>query len=282
MRGAKQSNGARGNVFKFLEQHNGHYSEKEGIQIRYNDQDDLTVKAYFRSYDSACQLQTALNQWEIHKDLANLNGVTLDPPTPSKIDLPPDVALKRIYLQHYRPQESESPCQTIDQLHSYRLSVPVTEPAEVDSPLVQFQSIDKRVPHLNHYKCHLKDKAKFRKLQSNENNMVAASWSFHQQLDGLNVQEGIPLAAMSVKDASNDPSAAHDNRYCVTLAIQFFYPELAALFVALVGARKIDETHSWETVVYVKDKKLFSECVEWKFQDTMEQWRRHREFLEQE
>ena len=54
VRGAKQSNGARGNVFKFLERDMGHYSKQEGIQIFY-EQDNLTVRAYFISYDSACQ-----------------------------------------------------------------------------------------------------------------------------------------------------------------------------------------------------------------------------------
>jgi hypothetical protein len=81
--------------------------------------------------------------------------VTLDPLTPAKIDRPSD--LKRIYLQNYKPQESESPCQTLNQLHSYRLSVPVTKPVEADTALARHQSMDKLVPHLKHYKCHLKD-----------------------------------------------------------------------------------------------------------------------------
>ena len=279
VRGAKQSNGARGNVFKFLERHLGHYSEQEGIQIRY-EQDDLHIHAYFLSYDAACQLQTALNEWEIHKELANLRGISLDPLTPAQTARPPD--LKRIYLQDYNPQESESPCQTLDQLHSYRLSVPVTEPAEPNTPLVRFQSIDKVVPHLKHYKCHLKDKAKFKHLQNDENNMLAASWTFHQQLDGLNVEEGMPLAAISVKKASSGQIAAHDNRYSVTLLIEFFYPELAAVFAAPVEAGKGDQENTWETVVYVQDRNVFAECVRWKFQDTMEQWQKHRAFLEQE
>ena len=282
VRGAKQSNGARGNVFKFLERHCGHYSEQEGIQIRYEN-DDLHIKAYFVSYEAACQLQTALNEWEIHKELANLRGVALDPLTPAGISMPPD--LKRIYLQDYQPQDSESPCQTLDQLHSYRLSVPVTEPVEPNTPLVRYQSIDKLVPHLKHYKCHLKDKAKFQRLQTNENNMLAASWTFHQQLVGLNVDEGMPLAAISVKEASRCRIAAHDDRYRVTLSIKFFYPELASSFAALEGAHMVvddDGSRYWETVVHVKDKKLFLECIEWKFQDTTKQWQNHREFLEQE
>ena len=279
VRGAKQSNAARGNVFKFLERYLGHYSEQEGIQIRY-EQDDLHIQAYFHSYDSACQLQTALNGWEIHKDLANLKGVTLDPLTPAQITRPLD--LKRIYLQHYNPQDTESPCQTLDQLHSYRLSVPVTEPAEPNTPLVRFQSIDKLVPHIKHYKCHLKDKAKFKRLQNNENNMLAASWTFHQQLDGLNVDEGIPLAAICVKESSSCRIAAHDNRYSVTLSIEFFFPELASSFAAPKGATKSDQENTWEVTVYVQDKSTFSDCVGWKFEDTKKQWQKHRDFLDQE
>ena len=277
--GAKQSNGARGNVFKFLERHLGHYSVEEGIQIQYEG-DDLYMKAYFLTYESACQLQNALNAWEIHKDLANLRGVTLDPLTPTQIPRPTD--LRRIYLQQYQPQDSESSCQTLAHLHSYRLSVPVTEPAEPNTPLVRFQSIDKLIPHLNHYKCHLKDKARFKGLQSNENNMVAASWAFHQQLDGLNVKEGIPLVAISIKSASNHWVASHDNRYPVTLSIEFFYPDLAASFAAVDGARKGMDDSTWETLVYVQDKILFVECVQWKYLETKQQWQNHRAFLEQE
>jgi hypothetical protein len=211
--------------------------------------------------------------WEIHKELANLGGVTVDPLTPAKIDRPSD--LQRIDLRDYTPQEYESPCQTLDQLHSYRLSVPVTEPVETGTPLFQYQSIDKLIPHLKHYKCHLKDKAKFKQLQNDENNIVAASWPFHQQLDGLNVEEGMPLLAMSVKEASSCRSATHANRYPVTLSIRFFFPELAASFAAQEFARKGNDD-TWETIVYVQDKSTFSECVEWKFQDTISQWEAHR------
>ena len=277
--GARQSNGARGNVFKFLERHNGRYSEQEGIQIFY-EHDDLMVKAYFLTDEAASSFQNALNQWDIHKELANLKGVTLDPLTPAQIPRPPD--LNRIYLQNYNPQESESPCQTLDQLRSYRLSVPVTEAAEPHSPLVRFQSVDKLVPHIKHYKCHLKDKSKFKVLQNNETNMLAASWNFHQQLDGLNVEEGIPLAAISVKQASNSRVATHDNRYCVTLSVEFFYPELAVSFAALEEAKKNESENIWETVVYVEDKSLFADCVAWKYEDTIRQWKYHRAFLEEE
>ncbi|KAG7340296.1 hypothetical protein IV203_023839 [Nitzschia inconspicua] len=275
---AKQSKGARGNVFKFLENHYGHYSLTDGIQVDYTG-NNLTFKAYFRSYDAACAFQNAMNQWEIHKELAHLGGVTLDPPTPAAVPWQSDFT--RFYLQDYKPNDHESPCQTLDQLHSYHLSVPVTEPVEPTSNLLRYQCIDQPMPHINHYKCHLKDKAKFKQLQRNENNMVAASWLFHQQLDGLNVAEGIPLVALSFKTASNDRLVSHNRRYRVTLLVEFFYQELAAAFAPTGLARKIDET-SWEISLYVEDKDMFKECIDWKSANTKKQWNDHREFLNAE
>lgn len=240
---------------------------------------DLTVKVYFKEERDACDFQTKLNEWEIHKQLANLNGVEIDPVTPAPVPRPID--LERIRMQDYEPRESESPCQTLDQLHPFRLSVPVTEPVEPGAQLAQYQSIDKLVPHIDHYKCHLKDKAKFKHRQKNESNMVAASWSFHQMMDGLHTTEGIPLVALSVKAVSEQRQSAYDNRYAVTLLLEFFYEELATVFSAKEGARKIDAS-SWETVVFVRDKVVFEECVKWKLNDTREKWQEHRNFLDHE
>ena len=239
--------------------------------------EDLTVKVYFEEKRDACDFQNNLNEWEIHKQLANLKGVEIDPVTPAEVPKPSD--LERIRLQDYVPHGSESPCQTLDQLHSYHLSVPVTEPVEPNTPLVRYQSIDKLIPHIEHYKCHLKDKAKFKSLQNDENNMVAASWPFHQMMDGLNTMEGIPLVALSVKEASEQRLSAYDNRYAVTLLLEFFYKDLAAVFAAKEGARRVSSS-SWETVVYVRDKTEFEKCVVWKFNDTQKKWEDHRAFLE--
>jgi hypothetical protein len=41
--------------------------------------------------------------------------------------------------------------------------------------------------------------------------MLAASWTFHQQLNGLNVEEGIPLEAIPVKKSSMYRSSSHED-----------------------------------------------------------------------
>jgi hypothetical protein len=277
--GAVRSNGARGNVFKFLERHMGHFSRKDGIQILYDPNGNLSATAYFLTYESACQFQNSMNEWEIHKELANLRGVEIDPITPQQVPNPLD--LVRIRLQDYQPQASESPCQSINQIHSYRLSVPVTEAVDPTTELAKYQSIDKLLPHLQHYKCHLKNKSKFKELRNDENNIVAASWIFHQLLDGLNTAEGIPLVLLSVKSASDHRIAAQGNRVLVTLNLEFFFQENAAAFAASEGARKVDDMN-WETVIFVKDRDQFQKCVEWKYGVTKTAWDQHRHFLADE
>eukprot|EP00173_Palmaria_palmata_P002256 Plantae.Rhodophyta-Palmaria_palmata.ctg24150.p1 GENE.Plantae.Rhodophyta-Palmaria_palmata.ctg24150~~Plantae.Rhodophyta-Palmaria_palmata.ctg24150.p1 ORF type:complete len:125 (+),score=19.05 Plantae.Rhodophyta-Palmaria_palmata.ctg24150:35-376(+) len=113
--------------------------------------------------------------------------------------------------------------------------------------------------------------------------MVAASWTFHQPLDGLNTVEGIQLVALSVKSTSDHRIAARGDRFSVTINLKFFYQENAAAFAGNQGASKckVDELN-WETVVFVKDKDQFQKCVEWKYADTATAWEKHRSFLQQE
>ena len=125
----------------------------------------------------------------------------------------------------------------------------------------------------------MKNKSKFKKLQNDENNIVAASWTFHQLLDGLNTEEGIPLVKLSVKSASDHRIASQGNRFSVTLNLEFFYEENAFAFAGNEGAKKVDELN-WETVIFVKDKDQFQKCVEWKYGDTTIAWEKHRRFLD--
>jgi hypothetical protein len=109
--------------------------------------------------------------------------------------------------------------------------------------------------------------------------MVVASWPFHQMLDGLNTEESIPLVALGVKSMSERRLAQNDNRYSVTMVLEFYEKVDAEAFQKREGAKRID-AKTWETVVFVSDKVLFEECVKWKGNNTREQWRQHRAFLD--
>jgi hypothetical protein len=218
----------------------------------------------------------ALISWNMHKAIHNL-GEVIDPINP--LEVPRTDDLIRIVITDYDPKGSESPCSELEQLLSYRLSGPSTEGVEPQTSLAKFQAIDKPRADVLHCKCHLKGRAKFRNLASNENNMVAASWLFHQMMDGLNTVEGIPLVAISIETASEHRSAAHDNRYVVTLQLEFYNETSALTFVPTAQAKKVDNIR-WATSVYAKDLALFQECVAWKAKDTQAKWQTHREFWE--
>ena len=107
--------GARGNVYKILEQEHGCFSLAEGRMVTYTG-NDLSVKAYFRTWDRACNFQTRLNNWEDHKELVNLEAIETQ--SPAHVVSPDD--LERFLLSHYNPSESESPCHTLADMKSYR------------------------------------------------------------------------------------------------------------------------------------------------------------------
>jgi len=113
VKGALRSNRARGNVYKALEKHNGLFSKSEGKQVTYEG-DDLVVRAYFEDSGKAMSFQTSINEWELQKVLLLIDGVEINPPDPEPVRKPHD--LTRFYLQYYKPQDSESTCQTLDQL----------------------------------------------------------------------------------------------------------------------------------------------------------------------
>ena len=275
VKGALQSRGARGNLYKVLQATFGHYCESEGIRIFYDGQ-HLRGKAYFVSYEHASLFTNKMLEWEIHKELVHLEGVEFESNTPTRENDPGD--LKRILLQDYKAGDTESPIYSLNQLHSYRFSVPETTAVDATTPLAKFQCLDKQVLGYNPYKCHLKDKTKFKSLQNNENNMVAASWQLHQQMDGLNATDGIPGVRITVHSSTGERSAEHEQRIPVCLNLEFRNHHLASLFQGVAMPRKISAT-VWQITIFVQDLDLFRECVAWKANDTTRRWDAHERFL---
>jgi len=91
------------------------------------------------------------------------------------------------------------------------------------------------------YKCNLKDKAKFKSVARNPNNVLAASWPLHQMLDGINNRDNMSVVKLSVVSASDTTTAAQGNRYSVTLQLQFFNEVDAAGFQARFGTTQVDK-----------------------------------------
>mmetsp|Transcript_9267 Transcript_9267/g.17729 ORF Transcript_9267/g.17729 Transcript_9267/m.17729 type:complete len:125 (-) Transcript_9267:92-466(-) len=106
---------------------------------------------------------------------------------------------------------------------------------------------------------------------NNPNNILAASWPLHQMLDGLDHYENMPVIKLSISSVTDETIATQDNRYSVTLQLEFFNEVDAAAFQARDGARQVDK-RTWQTTVYVKNKDEFAAFVDWKGSDTQRQW----------
>ena len=277
VKGALRSHGSRGNVYKTLEKCRGCFRISAGKEVKYVN-DDLVVKAYFLQESDAMDFQSSINQWEIHKTLLSIDGVEIDPPDPQRVRLLRE-DISRYYLQHYTPCDSESPCESLNHLESYRLSAQVTEAVERSDPVALYQSLDVCVGRTKPYKCHLKDKAKYRSVAKDPNNILAASWPFHQMLDGLNHLDEMSVVKLSVVSMSDTTFAQYDSRDRVVLKLQFFTEGDAAAVQWKSGAQNSDKV-TWLTTVYVKDKQKFAEFVEWKGNDTQRQWDEHSRILD--
>jgi hypothetical protein len=179
--------------------------------------------------------------------------------------------LERFILQDYIPGESESPCQSLDQLHGFRLSVPTTEAVELTDPIAIYQALDVCVGTNKPYKCHLKDKARFKSLANNPNNILAASWPLHQMLDGLNNKDDMSVVKLSLVSASQNTIASKENRYAATVQLKFLHEADSQAFQATAGAQRVDKC-TWRTIVHVRNAWEFAEFVKWKGQDTQSQW----------
>ena len=99
-------------------------------------------------------------------------------------------------------------------------------------------------------------------------------------LDGLNNMDSMSVLKLSVVNASEYRVAEKDNRFRVTLQLEFYHELDAKSFQSHPeGAQRINEK-TWHTTVYVQDKVEFSEFVAWKSNDTQEQWDRYAAVLE--
>mmetsp|Transcript_15048 Transcript_15048/g.22954 ORF Transcript_15048/g.22954 Transcript_15048/m.22954 type:complete len:162 (+) Transcript_15048:599-1084(+) len=160
-------------------------------------------------------------------------------------------------------------------LQSYQLSVPLSESVAPTDPIAIYQSLDVCVGTNRPYKCHLKDKARFRSVARNQNNLLAASWPLHQTLDGPNNMDFMSVLKLSVVNSSEHRLAEKDNRFSVKLQLEFYHELDAMAFQPRPeSAQKI-----WHITVYVQDKVEFLDFVEWKSNDTQEQWDRYAAVL---
>lgn len=145
--------------------------------------------------------------------------------------------------------------------------------------LVKYQSIEDhtRRGHDNFYQMNLKDKALFKALKNNENNIIAGTWIFHQHLDALNLDEDVPCLALRFVSKADERDASMDGRVCVVVEIEFLdvtsEEKIKGNFKP--GTARVKDL-VWQTTLHVKDAVIFKECMDWKEQDTKKKWDQYK------
>ena len=150
------------------------------------------------------------------------------------------------------------------------------------SPLFQWQTFEDTDEIPNPYECHVYPKEKGG--SSHTDNLIAASWSFHQLFDGLKLQFPPKVPGLVVDFLRADGSfidASDGTRYKVDVRIRFFDDvhnvRLRKNFVDTLKAKsKVNADGSIETFVYVLNVNDFRTNLELKNVLTEGMWRKYR------
>lgn len=278
--GAKKTKGIRATVYKVAERHLAYYLYgRAGARPFVYEGDTLEICVGFEEKSRAAEFQTFLSQWHLDQPLLGLGD---------KVKVERELvmttvhgSLERVMLTDYAPADEDSPMQSLQDLQS-STSCLSDDAVPLESRLFRFQLLEAedsfRASGTNPYRCHLKDQARFKALKSNENNIIAASWPFHQLLDGLNTIDGLPHVRLEPvqTDTFIKETLDGEDRFKVFVNIVYHKTQYASCIGLKHGSEKLSDT-TWRSFVHVKDPTLFCECLQWKNDDTAEKWRNDAE-----
>ena len=125
------------------------------------------------------------------------------------------------------------------------------------------------------YKCHLIS-AKNKEYEKDPDNIIYASWGFHQHFDGLNTVNGIGVAVRFKKVLCEEEVALYgkyERRYKLEVVVEFRDSDLAYRFERLLkdGTKKLSET-SFLSYLYARDAERMKFCLDVKYEETKRLW----------
>ncbi len=245
--------------------------DSSGSSIYYEGtEENLEIQLLFREVRDAEEFQTKLNTFasehhhffeklrlERHIETVNLTE-----------------ELDRVFRTDYIADDTDSPMMSLNDVLSG--SATVVSMSGDTSRTLQALEDTSVVARLGSkwYKCHLIPASSRDNLKDDPDNIIYASWLFHQHLDGLHTETGIGLAISLDPDSqpTKEEVAVNDNyeeRYKVVVLIHFEAVELASIFQTLFkhGTEKLNDT-CWRSFVHVRSVDKFSKCITSKLLDS--------------
>lgn len=277
---AKSMKGIRCALYKCAEEHQAYYSLDRSKSIWYDDDSaDLNIALWFKDTSKANEFHCSLGNWHLRNPVIKSGDVIVNEEIEAFLVEADE--LSKVLLCHYNAGDYESPVGSLEEFQGCPSSVDST--VSLSGHFAQLQSIEdlSTFDFCKPYGCHIKPR-RFKALENNENNKLAASWTpFHQCYDGLRTEDtktghqNLPLLAIKPLEDSEIKEEMIGNppikRRRVEVEVEYRSTEIAERIHLKEGSTKISDL-KWKTFVHVEDSKTLCECLKWKYDDTLKKW----------
>ena len=238
---------------------------------------DLTVSLLFRERRDAEDFQNKLMNFSFdHHHFASKLEVS---PDILDVTVPATQQLHRVMYTHYKSADNnESPTMSLNDMLSESTSVASNQ----GDASLSLQALENPTLIIalrsKWYKCHLISKQD-KEYANNPDNVIYASWLFHQQLDGLNTVDGVGVAIkfshLGDLEEVQLGNGRYEYRQKVNVIVEFRYSDVAMAFSGLLkdGTERISD-NEYRSFVFARDGECMRYCLERKYQETMGLWKR--------
>lgn len=275
--------GYRASMYRCAQQCNAHYIYSVGASERVQqsiiyDGKNLVIKLLFLERRDAYSFQNALVRFQEDHVVALERIVVSE--TIVEITADAKEPLSRIMHAHYRSGDSTSPeCLSLADLASVDSEVTIGND-EPDYILRGFEDLAKLTPELSLYRCHLASKARHPKFTSDKDNIVYASWDFHNHLDGLHNHSHCPeIGLRFLEDLGEVDVPVNDiihRRHKISVYVVFRKICIAdAVALRLKdGTEKVEGSNGLQylSFLYVLDPKKAKQFLDVNYDETVLAW----------
>ncbi|EGZ05003.1 hypothetical protein PHYSODRAFT_289287 [Phytophthora sojae] len=186
--------------------------------------------------------------------------------------------LRRIFAMHYVPDDTESPQVSMTTFSSN------TSIVDVATDEFKYQRIESEEWFGSVGKaqsCHVMSREhclkypSYKKYDNDPSNRLALSAEMHEWFDARSY--AVPTMKISVESTSE--GFVIGNRYKVDLVVRAWNAGFARLLSLRLkeGFAVSDDGLEMRTSIYVQNKKVFCDCMEWKRKEIEKKWREHED-----
>jgi hypothetical protein len=264
--------GVRKRVYEYADANLGYHLPGGHPFCYYHEQEkNLQIAVVFKTEDHAMTFQSNIRR-EGNTIKSPLNSLVIS----SRVEKVLDVAVNledRIFVDHYKPEDYDSPQQTLS-----IISAPLTI-YEATTDVFNYQRIEGDHCFLGLVKaegCHLMSHAHClkdptcTKYDKDENNRLALSSLMHDYYDGKNCIEA-PLFNLEIVSVSQVPVL--NNRYEIQLQVHLYKPEAGKLVIHRLNSATLQTNGLFKVSIYVVKPHVFQLCLEWKRKEIEKNWR---------